>query len=566
VTSAEDVGPGSLRQAVLDANANPGPDAIAFDIGGGGVQTIRPASALPAVADPVVLDGTTQPGFVGSPLIVLDGSCAGAGANGLTITAGGSTVRGLVIGAFGGSGIALRTNGGDLIAGNWIGTDATGTRRLGNGTGVSIASNNNAVGGTAAGDGNTVSGNTQYGVSIAGSGNVVQGNLIGTDATGTRALGNGTGVVNGVGVFINGSNNVVGGTAAGAGNTISGNRPYGVEIQLAGGGNVVQGNKIGTDATGTAPLPNRLGVVIISSRNTVGGTEAGAGNTISGNLSYGVDIESVAANGNVVQGNRIGTDATGTAPLPNGTGVLIAGSSNNAVGGPQPGAGNTIAFNRGDGVLVNSGTGNAILHNAIFGNDHLDIELTQGGNHNQPAPALTSATSAKGVTTVQGTLQAQPSTTYTVELFTNSTCDPSGFGQGERFLGCLAVTTDADGFADFTASPDVAVDPGEFLTATATDPGNDTSAFSNCAEVTGPAPAAVPAASPEATPGGAAGAGWAAPSPTAAPCTLAALDPPANTASAFAPGRTSAAGSCPPWRGLDLVFEALGRDLENSAR
>src|SRR6266540_575054 len=121
VTTVADNVPGSLRQAILDSNANPGADTITFNIGGGGVQTIHPTSALPDITDPVTIDGTTQPGFAGSPLIELNGGSAGSAA-GLRITAGSSTVRGLVINGFALDGIVLSGSGGNLIAGNYIGT------------------------------------------------------------------------------------------------------------------------------------------------------------------------------------------------------------------------------------------------------------------------------------------------------------------------------------------------------------------------------------------------------------------------------------------------------------
>src|SRR5947209_2840905 len=154
VTTTDDSGPGSLRQAILDANANPELDTIAFAIGDGGVQTIRPKSDLPNITDPVILDGTTQPGFAGQPLIVLNGSDSTSpqsSINGLTITAGSTTVRGLVIQAFD-IGILLSGGGNNTIAGNYLGTDVTGTQAVGNGSGVDIRGSNNVVGGTTAAD------------------------------------------------------------------------------------------------------------------------------------------------------------------------------------------------------------------------------------------------------------------------------------------------------------------------------------------------------------------------------------------------------------------------------
>src|SRR5262249_34379635 len=147
---------------------------------GGGVQTIAPTSALPTISDPVVVDGTTQPGYAGSPLVELRGSSAGSGASGLVITAGGSTVKGLVINALSsgsGSGISLLTNGGNLIVGNYLGTNAAGSAALRNGTGVFITGPNNIVGGADPGARNLISGNGT-GVSISGA-----------SATGNQVLG-----------------------------------------------------------------------------------------------------------------------------------------------------------------------------------------------------------------------------------------------------------------------------------------------------------------------------------------------------------------------------------------
>jgi hypothetical protein len=430
VTSPDDAGPGSFRQAILDANATPGLNTIAFALDGCGAHSIVPTSALPRVTNPVVIDGTTQPGFAGTPLIELNGSRAGFN-NGLTISAGGSTVRGLVINGFLNFGVALEDNGNNVLEGNYIGTDVTGTAARANAIGgVDVASSNNTIGGTANAAGNLISGNGSSGlgqrwgiliISDGATGNVVQGNKIGTDVTGTKALGNLS-----VGVELFGaSGNLIGGPAAGAGNVVSGNGTAGISI--------------------------------------VGGPSLGG---------------ELHATDNVVQGNWVGTDVTGTISLGNGASGVSVSGSNNTIGGEDAGAGNTIAFNRNDGVRVDRGTGNAILGNAIFGNGGLGIRLVNGGNHDQPAPSLTSAVAENGSLTVTGTLQARPSTCYTIELFVSSG------GQGQRFLGSMTVTTDADGLATFTIDLPTGVEPGAFITATATDPGNDTSMFSVPVEVT----------------------------------------------------------------------------------
>ena len=137
-----------------------------------------------------MIDATTQPGFQSTPIITLDGMLAGPQTDGLDISAGASTIRGLVIDRFSGSGIHILGPGGNVIAGDIIGTDAAGDPGLGNGfDGVQIdESPDNTVGGT----GNVIAGNGLVGVRITGaaaSGNLILGNLIGTDPTGTRALG-----------------------------------------------------------------------------------------------------------------------------------------------------------------------------------------------------------------------------------------------------------------------------------------------------------------------------------------------------------------------------------------
>ncbi|MEO8169101.1 MAG: hypothetical protein ABI623_12690, partial [bacterium] len=263
VTSTGNTGGGTLRQAILDANAHGGADVIAFSIGGGGLQTIIPTSALPTITGPVLIDGTTQPGYAGTPLIEINGSLAGVGVNGLYITGGGSTVKGLLINRFvailiggvyyDGIGIVCDNLGGNVIQSNYIGTDATGTAALPNGTSAILlagGSSYNLIGGTLPSQANLLSGNSGNGIQItpgnAGH-NVVQGNYIGLDVTGTNQLANA-----GNGIYIVASYNTIGGTGVNEGNYISGNLSPGIAI-LAGGPyitttNVVWGNYIGPDA------------------------------------------------------------------------------------------------------------------------------------------------------------------------------------------------------------------------------------------------------------------------------------------------------------------------------
>src|SRR5271157_3503954 len=409
VTSAADPfgleGTTTLRQAIVDSNATPGPNTIDFNIPGPGVQTISPASPLPPITVPVVINGYTQPGA--SPntlangynavlLIELDGANAPATTDGLLINAGGSTVEGLVINQFGGDGVQITGSGatGNMVQGNFIGTNAAGTAALGNGTGVVIDSgaSNNTIGGTGAGAGNVISGNSSDGIDIgsfsppvsSGNGNLVQANKIGTNAAGTAELGNGN-PANlgsfGAGVrFIDGMSNTVGGTAAGAGNLISGNVNEGIFFLGNDGASdeMVLGNLVGTNAAGTAPIGNGLsGITLLqSAANTIGG------NVISGNgvgPFGGNGITLAGASNNAVLGNFIGTNAAGTAALGNnGTGVLIDnGATNNTIGGTGAGAGNVISGNSSDGIDISS-DGNLVQDNFIG----TDVTGTQAlGNH-----------------------------------------------------------------------------------------------------------------------------------------------------------------------------------------
>ncbi len=184
----------TLRAAIQEANALGGADTINFSIPPTGAKTISPLSALPAITEAVTIDGTTQPGFAGSPIIELNGAGAGASVNGIAVTAGtGSTIKGLVINSFNASGILLQSaSGANIVQGNYIGTNIAGTAAMGNGgNGVSVlnGSPNNLIGGTAAGTRNVISANLR-GVLLTGSGNAVAGNYIGTDAAGAADLGN----------------------------------------------------------------------------------------------------------------------------------------------------------------------------------------------------------------------------------------------------------------------------------------------------------------------------------------------------------------------------------------
>ena len=309
-------------------------------------------------------------------------------------------------------------------------------------------------------------------------------NLIGTDSTGLQGFGNAN-----EGVLIdNSSDNTIQGNASGS-QVISGNQ-VGVELNGAQStGNLLQGNFIGSDKTGFEDLGNKNQGVLIEGAvdNTIGGTQATSRNLISANH-WGVQLDGASATGNVIEGNYIGTDASGTARLGNEVdGVIISNSaSSNTIGGAIADQGNIIAFQVMSGVLVESGTGDSILSNSIFGNGMLGIDLVPpspcraqpGPNNNQNYPVLTEVTSNGSVTHIQGTLNSLPDTTFLIQFFTNPTADPSGYGQGQTEFGSTQVTTDGNGNATINVLSALAFPQGVVLSATATNlTTGDTSEF-----------------------------------------------------------------------------------------
>jgi CSLREA domain-containing protein len=391
----------TLRAAIQEANARAGADVINFNIGGGGLQTISPAAAYPIIIETVTIDGTTQPLYAGTPIIEVNGAATPANTNGLTLSGAattGSVIRGLIVDQFPGTGNAIRvlascTN--VVIAGNYIGTDPTGSLARPSAVGVFIQNaTNNRVGGTVAADRNVVSGNSTDGIQIAGAsatGNVVQGNYVGLDASGTVGLGN---AAQGIVILNGASNNTVGGTAAGAGNVISGNGNYGVAVSGS-SGNHVEGNRIGTDAAGTAAIGNKYGVALVvgATGNTIGGTASGAGNVISGNGIDGIVIDNSSSN--TVEQNLIGTDVSGTAKVPNVQhGIqILNGASSNVIGGTVANTANVISGNGLNGVdILQAGTnGNHVSGNTIgldvtgtvdLGNTAFGVAIAQAASGN----------------------------------------------------------------------------------------------------------------------------------------------------------------------------------------
>jgi len=496
VTNTNDSGSGSLRQAITDANAaGPGPHTITFNIAGSGAHTIALASSLPVIAvsgGVLTVDGTTQPGYAGSPLVALN--CGDTGRLAFQfVGTGGGAVKGLAIGncadaitAFFAVPVAVKAC--------YIGTDATGTTAVPNSIGISIASAILTIGGPTAADRNIISGNSQYGIDLNQASGTIQNNFIGTDATGTVALPNSTRGIElapgaSAGLLIGG---------AGVGNLISGNGQEGIEND--GLANVtIQGNLIGTDVNGTAALPN--GGRGISGGGTsfkIGGTSAGEGNLVSGNGGIGIDANSDSM---LIQGNFIGVDDSHLLPLPNaGAGIQLTshGLGANIVGTSAPGGpgANLIAFNGGRGIVVAQGTENTMRGNSIHDNAALGISL--GGsdkpladdpgdsngytiNNGQNFPILGAVEHVGGNFHITGTLNSHASTTFDLDFYANPACArfPHDYVQGEQWLGASQVTTDGSGIAAIDVTlPDGGAEQGARIAVTATDPAGNTSELS----------------------------------------------------------------------------------------
>lgn len=403
---------------------------------------------------------------------------------------------------------------GNVVAGNYIGTDVTGMIALGNkGAGIFVnASTGHRIGTNADGvadaaERNIISGNA---IGVQGGGavsNTVAGNYIGTDVTGTQPLANDDGIL-----MSTSSNNIIGGLSPAARNIVSGNR--GAGINFAGsnnvnhGNNVIQGNYVGTEVTGTVALPNNGGIGVTGRGNLIGGTAPGARNIISGNLGGGV---SMGGFDSFLYGNYIGVDVTGTQPLGDAhpspnlffpqyfNGVTITGLGNQ-IGGVLPGEANIIANNSGAGVMVmNSApntSGNSVRGNSIYGNGSLGIDLARfvsggrgingndagdadiGANDRQNHPLIASAASGPGGTTVTGTLNSTPLSTFTLDFYANPVPDPSGRGEGHTYLGSATVATDVNGDVTFNVTVAGVAPVGHRVSATATNAAGSTSEFS----------------------------------------------------------------------------------------
>ncbi len=514
VSNTSDSGAGSLRQAILDANANPGNDDIAFAIPAPFVQTIVLSSGLPPITQPVLIDGFTQPGatFNTHPtgqglnanlLIQIDGTGAVsepcfqvyAGNDNLLVMA----IQGLVINRCPVGAIHVGTGGdGALIVGNYIGTDPSGTSVPGpQGFGVRIV---NAlfvgIGGSLPFERNLISGHTTAGVVTDTAAFLgVRGNLIGTNAAGTARIAGadgtyGQGLLLDVAAFA-----MVGGPDASSRNVISGVGDTAVVISNADASGSVVGNFIGTDVTGTQAIGDAVGIEVVNASPSI------RGNVIAGEGNVGIQLE---LSSSVIQGNFIGTDETATLALGNPGGGIYVLEENGSIliGGTGAGEANVIAHN---GRLFFSTIGGihvrgpvvTIRGNRIFDNLYLGIDLLNGRvggavtpndpgdtdigpNLSQNFPIITNVIPTTGATQVFGYLDSTPSTTFDLDFFSGPSCNfrPWGYLQGEHYLSSIQVTTDGTGKVSFLTSVPYQLQAGEAITSTATDPQGRTSEFS----------------------------------------------------------------------------------------
>lgn len=359
-----------------------------------------------------------------------------------------------------GGGISIMAKGttGNIIIGNYVGTDVSGTTDLGNAsTGIitEVGASGNII------KGNVSSGNGECGIQSCDWGsdyNIIIGNLVGTDATGTVALGNDwAGVCVGGGAAFN----RVGGVEADEKNVISGNRDSGIGLYNGGGiGNIVMGNIIGLDASSTKDLGNVRGGVCLDTgaRHVfIGGTTEEESNIISGNVGPGITLSGAGVEDNFIAGNYIGTDTSGTAAISNGSqGIIVYNASNNYIG-PK----NIIANNEGCGIEIigSLAIGNTITRNSITSNNEAGIENREGGNIEFASPMINNVTS---------TLISGNSFPYcTMEIFS----DPKD--EGKVYEG----TTTSDSIGAFIFNKPEGI-TGPNVTATTTDIDGNTSEFS----------------------------------------------------------------------------------------
>ena len=476
VTNTNDSGAGSLRQAILDANANPGLDTIAFDISGSGVQTITLSTTLDAFTDPVFLDGYSQPGSSANTLAVGDDAVirikidAGTAnpALGFSSGSGGSTIRGLSIAGTSGALLAFNS-GNNVITGNFIGVDPDGSTVVGTNLGIQINfTNGNVIGGTDPAARNVMASTGGDLIQADGNGTVIQGNYLSLNAAGTAGLGAAQRAID---VEV-GDNVMIGGSAPGAANVVGTWSVRAVQLGEAGAFNAsnvtVQGNLIGTDVTGTVELSNGgadgISVGVAPNAKILG-------NVVANRSGTGIDVigSSLGVTGITIQGNKIGTDITGTLPLPNGTcGIHVQdswGPATGTIGGTGAGEGNVIAYSGANGISITGTAGPwTIVGNSMFRNGRLGITLglscgdtsaspdpndpgdaDTGPNLRQNFPIIRTVNHLApetGGTEILGKFDSTPSTNFTLDFYADAVCSnfPTRIPAGQdlpRFISRL---------------------------------------------------------------------------------------------------------------------------------
>jgi parallel beta-helix repeat protein len=443
---------GSLRAAIVQANADPG-STIAFTQLAAGTAISLTTALPPITAADTTIDGTTRPGG----RVEIDGPSTNV--NGLDVQSAGDTIEGLLIKDCQ-SGITLDTGSSDaVVVNNQIG-DVTDTGTGLNFVGIDITggSHGDTIGGADAADRNVISGATAFsgsGVLIEDPGNqgttdnLIEGNYVGIDPSGSSALND----EHGAGLELDG---VQGNTVEN--NVISGNED-GIETENGAGtdhGNTIEGNTIGLNAAGTAAVPNGIGVLLNGGSATQG--DLVTQNVIadnSGNGSgSGVDID---GSGNMVSRNQIYGNAT--------AGIYAGGSADN----------NTFSQNTlyGNGTSSGDiGLGIALVNeNSVLPDSGTGGTSTAGVNGDQPYPNLTVTDAGDGVNFNVGvSLTSNPDTAYTVELYANtpSAVSPSGYGEGQTYITSVSLVTGLTGIATGTAQISSALYAGDYITATAT--------------------------------------------------------------------------------------------------
>ncbi|UCF36389.1 MAG: hypothetical protein JSU96_16430, partial [Acidobacteriota bacterium] len=371
--------------------------------------------------------------------------------------------------------VLVSDSSGNLFQGNYFGTERTGLSWQEEGVGlIATGSNNNTIGGTL-----TVSRNILTTVAFSltsrvSEDNLIQGNYIGLGADGSTSLGFAGTLHSGDGVRVTSSERVViGGSVPGAGNVISGQTGSGVSVSN-GSGHLILGNLIGTDASGLKAVGNEKAGVRLAADQSRIGEDGGGGNVI---VSSGDDGVFVNGDGNTVAANSIGIAEDGRTPIGNaGAGIDVYGNGNR-VGGEGADLGNVIAYSGAAGISLTTfiNENNRFLGNSIFSNEGLGIDLIQYEDR-KTTPSITGV-----METIQGSVTGAPDTEVLLQFFSNTACDPTGFGEGETYLGSITVATDATGNVGFSA-PFAPLSGQPFITATATPVGGNTSEFSNCIE------------------------------------------------------------------------------------